>query len=287
MSQEPEKKFEFGQNWRQFLSTVTPQRVQIAKDSILSFFNLPNLEGKTFIDVGCGSGLFSRCAYELGASRVVSLDIDDDSVACCQSLHEQAGSPSRWDVLKLSVLDREALLNLGKFDIVYSFGVLHHTGHMWEAIQSASQLVAPGGYFYLTIYNKKKGYRGSRYWERWKRFYVSSPKPIQKLLQYWNILYFAQSKLVRGKNIRRILREYEQKRGMSWKHDMIDWIGGYPYEYATLGELYDFIRKTQPTFHLVNMKPTQDLGTNWVLFREGMRDPLPPHTATDRHKDHA
>jgi len=212
---------------------------------------------------------------------VVSQDLDTDSVACCQKLHEQENQPDNWQVMHLSVLDQEGIAALGQFDVVYSFGVLHHTGHMWTAIENAMQLVKPGGHFYLTIYNKKRGRRGSRYWLRWKKFYVSSPGFIQKMLQGWQWFYFFQGKLLGLKNPFRILREFKKKRGMSWKHDMIDWIGGYPYEFATSEELFHGVQQRGPDFQLVNLKDTVGLGTNWLLFQRGqIVTPAPePHSS--------
>ena len=265
--EEPSKKFAFGQNWQQFLGTITPERIEIAKESILSFFNLKDLKGKTFVDVGCGSGLFSLCAYLLGAKKVVSFDVDTDSIGCCQQLHKRENYPENWEILKLSALDAQGVKALGTFDIVYSFGVLHHTGKMWTAIENATQLVADGGLFFMTIYNKKKGLRGSSYWHWRKKVYVSSPRIVQYMTQGWQWFYFLQNKILRFKNPCRILREYQAKRGMSWKHDMIDWIGGFPYEYATTEELFHGVRRLKPNFQLVNVKGTDGLGTNWLLFQ--------------------
>jgi 2-polyprenyl-6-hydroxyphenyl methylase/3-demethylubiquinone-9 3-methyltransferase len=86
--------FEFGKNWQRFLDLFSERRVRTATDSIRDFTGLTDLKGKTFVDVGCGSGLFSLAANRLGAERLVSFDVDEFSVRCRRHLHEQAGAPA-------------------------------------------------------------------------------------------------------------------------------------------------------------------------------------------------
>lgn len=143
-------RFSFGQNWSRFVrENLDRDRVETAKQSLKNFLGLETLEGKTFLDIGCGSGLFSLAAFELGASRIVSFDYDKDSLACCRLLHERASEPSNWLILQGSALDIGFLDSLGKFDIIYSWGVLHHTGAMWQAIENASLCIKEDGLFFL------------------------------------------------------------------------------------------------------------------------------------------
>ena len=62
------------------------------------------------------------------------------------------------------------------------------------------------------------------------------------------------------------VREYKSHRGMSWRTDATDWLGGYPYEFATVEEVFTFVRAVAPDFNLVNMKVTSGRGLNWYLF---------------------
>ena len=156
--------FSFGENWRAFLDTLDDERIRMAEASLVEFLNLPDLRGKDFLDIGCGSGLFSLAAHNLGAKRVVSFDLDQLCVQCCDHLRTRANSPANWDVCQGSVLDTAFISQLGTFDIVYAWGVLHHTGRMWEAIDKAAALVNPGGYYYIAIYNKILTRNGTTSW---------------------------------------------------------------------------------------------------------------------------
>lgn len=172
---EQDIRYRFGKNWKGYLRDhFNEENIALAKKSLQQVFKLVSFEGKTFLDIGCGSGLFSYAALQLGAKRVFSFDFDKDSVECCLSLKESAGNPAHWDVTHGSILDDEFVADHGQFDLVYSFGVLHHTGNMWKAIENASRFVQKKGLFYFAIYNKVeyrtlKQYRGSYFWLRVKR----------------------------------------------------------------------------------------------------------------------
>ena len=261
-----DRRFEFGKNWQRFLDCIDDKRLATAKQSIQQFMQIDSLAGKTFIDVGCGSGLFSWAAFALGADRIVSFDLDRFSVACCEELRRRSGEPEHWQVTQGSVLDPKFLKTLGTFDVVYSWGVLHHTGQMWQAIENAMGLMNPTATFYIAIYNKKRGYRGSKYWHRKKKFYCSLPRVGQKIIVGLHVAYFAQSKLFRFKSPWRSIREYQSKRGMNWYTDLIDWLGGYPYEYANVEELFKFVRGQDPTCQLTNLIQGDGLGCHQLLF---------------------
>lgn len=146
--------FAFGKNWQRFLTSLDEDRVRRAEESLTEFMNLPDLHGMSFLDIGCGSGLFSQAALNLGVDRIVSFDADPFSVECCKYLQARANSPEHWEIHQGSVLDRDFLGSLGTFDIVYAWGVLHHTGKMWEAIGNSAELIAPGGFYYTRFTTK-------------------------------------------------------------------------------------------------------------------------------------
>jgi len=155
--------FSFGKNWKSYLKFLSKERLEIAKNSLTDFLKMKDLKGKTFLDIGCGSGIFSYAAYELGAKKIVSFDIDPYSVLCCKYLHKLSNLPNNWDIFEGSILNNDLSLELDKYDIVHSWGVLHHTGLMWKAIKNAANFVKNGGYFYFAIYNKVGGFKGSNF----------------------------------------------------------------------------------------------------------------------------
>lgn len=260
--------FSFGKNWQRFVDRcLTSERERLARESIIEFLEAGDLRGRSFLDVGCGSGLFSLGALRLGARRIVSLDVDPFSVNCCLELKRRAGAPAHWSVVKGSILDAAVVNELEKADIVYAWGSLHHTGNMWQAIRNAAALVERGGWFYLSIYNRVEGRRGSEFWLRMKKLYNRSPKAGKLLME---VLYYLRygllSRLASFKNPVKQFTEYSQGRGMSYWTDIRDWLGGYPYEFASVGEMFRFCSR-ELGLELVNLRSTNTLGTSEFLFR--------------------
>jgi len=262
-----EKTFSFGKNWQNFLRRINKERRQDARLSITEFMGLRDLRGKTFLDAGCGSGLFSEAAFNLGADKIMSIDIDPFSVACCEYLHEKAGGPANWEARQGSVLDLNFLAGLGRFDIVYSWGVLHHTGRMWDAIRNTARLVKEGGLYYIAIYNKVETGRTSEFWLKVKKLYNRSSDAGKRGLEFLYMALFFLRRLARFQNpISEIMNYRATHRGMSWKIDITDWLGGYPYEYASAEEVFHFVKAQFPDFNLVNLKTADNVGANWFVF---------------------
>jgi 2-polyprenyl-6-hydroxyphenyl methylase/3-demethylubiquinone-9 3-methyltransferase len=206
-------------------------------------------------------------ALKLNADRIASFDVDQFSVEGCKLLRKKENDPANWKIYQGSILDTAFVGQLGKFDIVYSWGVLHHTGDMWNAIKNAADLVAPGGFFYIALYNKVEGRRGSAFWLNRKRLYNRLPLTGKKVLEWNHILSFFLKALFRGKSPFRVIRNYDSLRGMSWRHDITDWVGGFPYECATIEEVFIFMKTHFPEFTLKNIKSTNSLGNNSFLFK--------------------
>ena len=260
--------FSFGRNWRDFVTrSLSPARERQAIESIVDFLELPDLQGPTFLDIGCGSGLFSLAAYRLGARSIISFDADPFSVACCEHMRLKAGRPENWTVLQGSVLNREFLASLQPADIVYAWGSLHHTGDMWSAIGNAARLVTPGGLFLVSIYNCVEGRGGSAFWVKAKRLYNRTSEPGKRLLEAAYVLrYTVLPDILRFKSPLKTIRSYGQDRGMDFMVDVRDWLGGYPYEYATADAVFSFCKR-ELGFELRNLRTTNTLGTNQFLFR--------------------
>jgi 2-polyprenyl-6-hydroxyphenyl methylase/3-demethylubiquinone-9 3-methyltransferase len=266
-----ERRFSFGRNWKNFLDhSLDPQRIELAKQKTREFLRLDSLRGRTFIDVGCGSGLFSYVAYGLEAARVYSFDSDPLSVECCQYMKAMAGNPERWTILRGSVLDGEFMKTIPSADVVYSWGVLHHTGDMWRAMRNAAGLVKPGGRFAIAIYNRLeydtlKEWRGSYKWLRVKQLYNQSAWPMKRTLESVLALKDIVAILVRLKSPIREIRAYRENRGMSWWFDIVDWLGGYPYEFASAGEVFEFCHR-ELGMQLEYLKSVSQIGNHEFLF---------------------
>ena len=266
------ERFEFGGNWASFLSVLDEERIASAAHGLQRMLQVERLDGLRFLDIGSGSGLSSLAARRLGA-QVHSFDYDPQSVACTRELRRRYfPGDDGWTVERGSALDREYLGRLGQFDIVYSWGVLHHTGQMWHALENAAIPVAPGGKLFIAIYNDTG--TQSRRWHAIKRIYNELPKLARKPFAV-AVTAPAEAKALAGAILRRrpgaYLRswtEYRRRRGMSKWHDIVDWVGGYPYEFATPDQIFDFYRSRG--FTLAKMKcGVVGLGCNEFVFELG------------------
>jgi len=238
------QRFEFGENWSSFLRVLDDERVEEAKRSLQSMLGIDSLVDRTFLDIGSGSGLFSLAARALGA-RVTSFDFDPKSVACANELKRRYfPNDSDWQIGEGSVLDKVFLATLDQYDIVYSWGVLHHTGAMWQALANVVPCVAPGGSLFIAIYNDQG--RTSDIWKIIKKIYCSG-LPGRLFIQSVYIPYFFLPTfvldLLKLRNPFQRYAAYKQQRGMSKIHDWYDWLGGLPFEIAKPEEIFDFYRK--------------------------------------------
>lgn len=263
---ESEPRFGFGANWRGFIETLDDDRIQAAEQSLMGMLGVQRLDGLRFLDVGSGSGLFSLAARRLGAT-VFSFDYDPESVQSTRAVKERyAPGDQGWSIEEGSVLDIDYLHGLGRYDIVYSWGVLHHTGGMWQAMDNITANVAAGGYLFIALYNDQGPI--SKAWRQVKRLYVSGPIGRMVVVPTFFsifVLYGLGQDLLRGRNPIRRYREQRRDRGMSVFHDWIDWFGGYPYEVARPSEVIAFYSTRGFTPHRVKTKTS--LGCNEFVFR--------------------
>jgi 2-polyprenyl-6-hydroxyphenyl methylase/3-demethylubiquinone-9 3-methyltransferase len=263
------ERFAFGKNWQQFLSVLNDNRIRMAEASLCDRLGVTDLQGRSFLDVGSGSGLFSLAARRLGA-RVHSFDYDPESVACAEELRRRYfPSDPDWVIEQGSALDPQYLSSLGKFDVVYSWGVLHHTGAMWQALDSVAAQVAPQGKLFIAIYNDQG--RISDRWRWIKQTYNRLPSALRFLVTVPVLVHLHWRPAV--KDLLRLQpfhswRTYGQDRGMSAWRDLIDWVGGYPFEVAKPEAIFDFYR--QRGFTLTRLATCGgSLGCNEFVFRRG------------------
>ena len=261
------ERFQFGANWEAFLSTLNEDRILEAEHSLRDKLGIDNLAGKNFLDIGSGSGLFSLAAKRLGA-KVHSFDYDPKSVKCTNELKKRYyPNDNNWIIEEGSVLDREYLTSLGKFDVVYSWGVLHHTGNMVQALDNAIIPVSNKGILFIAIYNDQ-GFL-SKFWNIIKKIYCSN-WPGKILISSVFIPVFILMSMVIGiikdRNIIGQFSNYRKKRGMSIYHDWIDWLGGYPFEVAKPEDIFNFFKNYG--FVLDHLTTTNGMGCNQFVFRK-------------------
>jgi 2-polyprenyl-6-hydroxyphenyl methylase/3-demethylubiquinone-9 3-methyltransferase len=264
------ERFEFGRNWARFLSVLDEERIRTAERALQAMLEIDRLDAVRFLDIGSGSGLSSLAARRLGA-EVHSFDYDPQSVACTEELKRRYFPlDARWSVDRGSALDQDYMGSLGLFDVVYSWGVLHHTGRMWDALENAAIPVKPGGKLFVAIYNDTG--TQSRRWRTIKRVYNELPvvarTPFAVAVTLPGELKSLAGATMRGRpaDYVRSWTGYRHLRGMNKWHDIIDWVGGYPYEFATPDQLFEFYRDRG--FALAKMRcGGVGLGCNELVFQ--------------------
>ncbi len=269
LSKDQESRFAFGENWSSYLASIDPSAIDEARKSLVKAVGQADLTGQSFLDIGCGSGIFSLIARTLGAS-VLSFDLDNDSVRCAATLRgKHFPDDPKWEIKQGSILDGAFISELKPFDVVYAWGVLHHTGNMWKALDNTSSLVRPGGRLVIAIYNDQGHW--SRIWLRVKQVYDRLPRFLRvpfvflvALPREMRSLAFSVSTLQPSRYVRS-WTQYRRCRGMSKWHDIVDWVGGYPFEVAKPEEIVFYFKDRG--FELVGMTTCAgEAGCNEYVF---------------------
>lgn len=281
-------RFAFGKNWQDFNGDANEDRIRRAEDSLRRITGLNSFSGKTFLDAGCGSGLFSLAARRLGAS-VVSFDYDENSVAATRELKARfMPDDGEWKISPGDVLDKDEMLAGGRYDIVYSWGVLHHTGNMRRAFENIATAVGPGGLLCIAIYNDEGRY--SKMWLFIKKLYNRLPNDFlkQSLVAFVACVLECRLALARILSFQNPLPRWSERnrqslRGMSVWHDYIDWVGGLPFEVAKPDAVFSFFHDRG--FNLVNMTTVgRGHGCNEYVFRLNTLENSHELAASDRKR---
>ena len=269
---EPEARFEFGRNWRVFSAQIDEARVAEATQALRRLLGVESLAGRSFLDVGCGSGLHALAALRLGADRVEAVDLDPEAVATARDTLSRHAEGASWAVRQRDAFALSPETD-GRFDVVYSWGVLHHSGDLWRAVGRVAALVRPGGLLVIALY-KRTPLCGFWTWE--KRLFVRSGPARRRILVALFVAARALRDLVRGRNPWARLRAHRAQRGMYWYTDAVDWLGGLPYESASPEEVGRFVEplgfRLEASFHTRASWGVIGTGNAEYRFRRDGRD---------------
>jgi 2-polyprenyl-6-hydroxyphenyl methylase/3-demethylubiquinone-9 3-methyltransferase len=231
--------FDFGENWTSFArGALSAARIEQSRADFSALLAGIELQGKSFLDIGFGQGLAVLSAAAHGG-RVVGCDVNPkcrDALAATAQWFPDV-SLDAIEIVEGSILDVATLAALrdaapsgdGRYDVVHAWGVLHHTGDMWSALTHAAGFVREGGHLVVALYNR---HFTSRAWRAIKRLYCVAPPPLRRAtVAAFVPVIFAAKLVVTWRNPLR------QQRGMDFYYDVVDWVGGYPYEYASIADV--------------------------------------------------
>ncbi len=269
---------EFGKRQSRFLSQLDDERIAEAENSLKTMLRVETLSGKKFLDIGTGSGLYSLAARRLGA-RVHSFDSDAQAVACAIELRRRYFPEDvDWKIEEGSALDEDFVKSLGEFDVVYAWGVLDSTGEMRRALDVASHAVAPSGKLFIAIHNDA-GSQSAR-WKWIKRTYQNLPALLKAPFAALAVAPGEAQAALRsvfemqpdGSDVYSLACQRERHEGGAHRwHDIVDWVGGSPYEVATPDEIFDFYRARGFTLMMLKCGHRVGLGCNEFVFVRGQR----------------
>lgn len=268
--------FEFGKNWNNYSKKIRSKNIHISIDDLKYYLGI-KLKNKKFLDIGCGSGLSSLAACKLGA-RVTSFDVDNLSTATTIALKKKyLSSSKKWKILNHgNVLDKKFCKNLGKFDIIYAWGVLHHTGNLWLSLRNIFLNSKKNTIFFIALYNDEGFY--SRVWWIIKKIYDILYFDIFKKIYFIFVLIFCTLKnyvftianITQSfkdlKILFKTIKNYEKSRGMSYWNDQLDWIGGYPFEVSKPEKIIKFFRNRK--CKLLKIFVNHGYGNNIYVFKK-------------------
>jgi len=237
-------RFQFGKNWNKYLSKKYSDTQRVwAKTKLkesLGKAGLSSLADKSFLDIGCGSGIHSLAALDLLASSVDLLDFDDDSVNCARNIFSRLNIPHAvYSISQFNILSPDTqLVPLNSFDVVYSWGVLHHTGNTRLAIKNASLFCKPGGILFISIYYPTFL---DFFWKVEKKLYNKLPSIGKRFLKELFVLKTRISFFFKRKSFSDMTSQYYLNRGMDYFVNVDDWLGGYPYDPMSTSDCVQFV----------------------------------------------
>lgn len=147
-------------------------RKYLVEPHIPAFAEFERWRGKRVLEVGCGIGTDSINFARAGA-HLTAVDLSGESLRIAEQRADVMGVADRIRFVEANAEELASTLEGDQFDLVYSFGVVHHTPHPERALAQMRQLAAPGATLKLMVYHRRS----------WKVFWILA---TQEHGRFWN-----------------------------------------------------------------------------------------------------
>jgi 2-polyprenyl-3-methyl-5-hydroxy-6-metoxy-1,4-benzoquinol methylase len=136
-------------------------RKYLVEPHIPGFAEFERWRGKRVLEVGCGIGTDSINFARAGA-ELTAVELSGESLAIAAQRADVMGVADRIQFVQANAEELTSALDDDPYDLVYSFGVVHHTPHPERALAEMRTLTAPGGTLKLMVYHRRS----------WKVFWI-------------------------------------------------------------------------------------------------------------------
>lgn len=146
-------------------------RKYFVEPHILRLAEFPRWRGRRVLDVGCGIGT-ATISFARHGARVTAVDLSEESVALARRRAEVCGLDRQIDFYVANAEELSRSIPIANYDLIYSFGVVHHTPHPERAIAEMRRYAGPGSTLKLMVYHRRSwkslsvllGYGRGRFW---------------------------------------------------------------------------------------------------------------------------
>ncbi len=126
-------------------------RKYFVEPHIPGFAEFDKWRGKRVLEIGCGIGTDTISFAKAGA-RVTAVDLSEQSLALAKKRAALYGLDVKFYCADAEQLS--SVVPVEKYDLVYSFGVIHHTPHPDRVVQQIKNYVGPGSTVKIMVYNR-------------------------------------------------------------------------------------------------------------------------------------
>jgi len=129
------------------------RRKYFVEQHIPVFAEFPRWQGKRVLEIGCGIGT-DTINFARNGAQVTAIDLSEKSLEMAGTRAEVFGLSDRIRFFHGSAEQLEQVVPPEPFDLVYSFGVIHHTPHPERVLAQLKNYVRPGSTVKIMVYHR-------------------------------------------------------------------------------------------------------------------------------------